>query len=72
MHCTHDFWMRFLRDFPRIDKRGVGIKVGGLENVSKIDKRGDDYSVLESTNLGDFWNPKIYSLLNGTLKVEIF
>ena len=46
--------MRFLRDFPRIDKRGAGIKVGGLENVSKIDKRGDDYSVLESTNLGDF------------------
>ena len=28
---------------------GVGIRAGGLEKVSKIDKRGgDDYSVLES------------------------
>ena len=35
--------------FPKINKRGVGIRAGGLENFSKINKRGDDYSVLEST-----------------------
>ena len=36
--------------FPKIDKRGVGIRAGGLENFSKINKRGgDDYSVLESS-----------------------
>ena len=35
--------------FPKINKRGVGIRAGGLENFSKINKRGgDDYSVLES------------------------
>ena len=28
MHRTHEFWMRFLRNFPRIDKRGWN-KVGG-------------------------------------------
>ena len=32
-----------------MNERGVGIRVGGLENFSKIDKReGDDYSALES------------------------
>ena len=37
--------------FPKINKRGVGIREGGLENFSKINKRGgDDYSVLESTS----------------------
>ena len=35
--------------FPKINKRGVGIRAGGLENFSKINKRGgDDYSVFES------------------------
>ena len=28
---------------------GVGIRTGGLNNFSKINKRGDDYSVLERT-----------------------
>ena len=32
----------------KLIKGGVGIRAGGLENFSKIDKRGDDYSVLES------------------------
>ena len=27
---------------------GVGIRAGGLENVSKVNKRGEDYSVFES------------------------
>ena len=27
---------------------GAGIRAGGLENFSKIDKRGEDYSVLKS------------------------
>ena len=41
--------------FPKINKRGVGIRAGGLENFSKIHNRGgDDYSVLESTKL-DFY-----------------
>ena len=36
--------------FQKLIKGGVGIRVGGLENFSKINKRGgDDYSVLEST-----------------------
>ena len=34
--------------FQKIIKEGVGIRAGGLENFSKINKRGgDDYSVLE-------------------------
>ena len=33
--------------FQKLIKGGVGIKVWGLENFSKINKReGDDYSVL--------------------------
>ena len=34
----------------KLIKGGVGIRAGGLENFSKINKRGggDDYSVLES------------------------
>ena len=38
--------------FQKLIKVGVGIRAGGggLENFSKINKRGgDDYSVLEST-----------------------
>ena len=31
--------------------KGGGIRAGGLENCSKINKWGDDYSVLESTIL---------------------
>ena len=35
--------------FQKLIKGGVGIRAGGLENFSKINKRrGDDYSVLES------------------------
>ena len=35
--------------FQKITKGGVGIRAGGgLENFSKINKRGNDYSVLES------------------------
>ena len=35
--------------FQKLIKGGVGIRAGGLENFSKIKKRGgDDYSVLES------------------------
>ena len=35
--------------FQKLIKGGVGIRVGGgLENFSKINKRGDDYLVLES------------------------
>ena len=38
--------------FPKINKRGVGIRAGELENFSKINKRGgDDYSVLESKDV---------------------
>ena len=36
--------------FPKINKRGVEIRAGDLENFSKINKRGGgDYSVLESS-----------------------
>ena len=36
--------------FQKLIKGGVGIRAGGLEIFSKINKRrGDDYSVLEST-----------------------
>ena len=36
--------------FQKLIKGGVGIRAGGLENFSKINKRGgDDYSVLEGT-----------------------
>ena len=35
--------------FQKLIKGGVGIRAGGLENFSKINKQGDDYSVLEST-----------------------
>ena len=34
--------------FQKLIKGGVGIRVGGLENFSKINKWGDDYSILES------------------------
>ena len=38
----------------KLIKGGVGIRAGGLENFSKINKRGgDDYSVLESTYRND-------------------
>ena len=38
--------------FPKTNKRGGWNKSGGLENFSKINKRGgDDYSVLESTRV---------------------
>ena len=33
--------------FQKLIKGGVGIRAGRLENFSKINKRGDDYSVLE-------------------------
>ena len=38
--------------YQKLIKGGVGIRAGGgLENFSKINKRGgDDYSVLESTS----------------------
>ena len=48
--CRNYVYYHFI--FPKISKRGVGIissGEGGLENFSKINKRGDDYSVLEST-----------------------
>ena len=53
---SRDFFLRLFRNyvyyrftFPKINKRGVGIRAGGLENFSKINKQGgDDYSVLES------------------------
>ena len=60
VECTSfDSFLRLFRNyvnyhfiFPKNNKRGrVGIR-GGLENFSKINKRGggrDDYSVLEST-----------------------
>ena len=41
--------MRFLRNFPRINKRSAWNRSGGLENFSNINKQGDDYWVLEST-----------------------
>ena len=38
--------------FQKLLKGGVEIRAGGgLENFSKIDKRGDDYSVLESIRI---------------------
>ena len=41
--------MRFLRNFPKINKKGAGWnKAGRLNSFLKIDKQGDDYSVLES------------------------
>ena len=58
VECTScDSFLRLFRNyvyyhfiFPKINKRGVGIRAGGLENFSKINKRGGgDYSVLEST-----------------------
>ena len=39
--------------FQLLIKGGVGIRAGGLENFSKINKRGDDYSVLESKRRGE-------------------
>ena len=41
--------MRFLTNFRSIDIRGDWNKSGGLENCSKINNQGDDYSVPEST-----------------------
>ena len=35
--------------FQKLIKGGVGIKVEGFKKNSKINKRGDDYSVLESS-----------------------
>ena len=50
MYCINEFRMGFSRYFPRINKRRVGIKAGGLEDFSKINKWGwADYSVIEST-----------------------
>ena len=40
--------IHFHLNFSRIDKTGVGIKAGGLENFSKFNKRGNKFSVLES------------------------
>ena len=60
VECTScDSFLRLFRNyvyyhfiFPKINKRGVGIRAGGLENFSKINNRGgDDYSVLESMGL---------------------
>ena len=34
---------------PKINKRGVGIRAGGWIFFSKINKRGNHYSVFEST-----------------------
>ena len=35
--------------FPKIDKRGAGIKAGGgLKIFQKTKKRGEDYAVLKS------------------------
>ena len=57
VQCTScDSFLRLFRNyvyyhfiFPKINKRGgVGIRAGWLEIFSKINKRGDDYSVLES------------------------
>ena len=39
----------YLLIFPKIRKKGGGIRGGWLKNCSKISKRGDDYSVLVST-----------------------
>ena len=48
--------------FQKLIKGGVGIRAGGLENFSKINKRGgDDYSVLESRG-------KEHDLYSSTLK----
>ena len=55
MHCTHEVWMHFLRNLPRIYKRGDCNKSGRAGNFQKLNfhyifnKWGDDYSVLEST-----------------------
>ena len=39
--------------FQKLIKGGFGIRAGGLENLSNINKRGgDDYSVLESKMMG--------------------
>ena len=48
VECTScDSFLRLFRNyvyyhfiFPKINKRGVGIRAGGLENFSKINKRG--------------------------------
>ena len=41
--------------FQKLIKGGVGIRAGGLENFSKINKwGGDDYSVLESMQRLEF------------------
>ena len=56
--------------FANIDKKGVGIKAGGVGNFSKIIGRGDDYSVLESacqTKFEDLTNTKMLaSFSNGS------
>ena len=36
--CRNYVYYHFI--FPKINKRGVGIRAGGLENFSKINKRG--------------------------------
>ena len=53
---SSDSFLRLFRNyvyshfiFPKINNRGVGIRARGLENFSKSNKRGDDYSVLKST-----------------------
>ena len=45
--CEQDFFLRLFRNhvnyhfiFPKINKKGVGIRAGRLENFSKINKRG--------------------------------
>ena len=48
VECTScDSFLRLFRNyvsyhfiFPKINKRGVGIRAGGLEKFSKINKRG--------------------------------
>ena len=48
VECTFcDSFLRLFRNYvyyhfilPKIDKRGVGIRAGGLKNFSKINKRG--------------------------------
>ena len=62
--------------FPKLIKGGVGIRAGGLENFSKINKRGgDDYSVLESTINTHACKPTILEVSLGSCtmnKIDLF
>ena len=54
--------------FPKINKRGVGIRVGGLENFSKINKRGGRlFGTREYSEIRDYLSYVLFCLLMALL-----